>query len=123
MMTIASAENSSVPSMPLNALPESAAVAQRTRDMDRQAAGVHLGDASDGVGGGPGATPALAAEVDRDDCLDRLAVGCRERPGDLPRDDVGDVRESAGVGGGLRLVGGGQAGQALIHHHGRVDIG
>ena len=79
----------------LERLPRVGRVAERARDVDRQALGSRGGDAPEGVRGGPGAVPAVMAEVDWDDRLDRLAVAGHERPGYLALDHARHAREAA----------------------------
>ena len=90
--------------------------------MDCQA-GLGLGDTPECVGGGAGAVPAVLAEVDGDDRLDRLAVLGHERSGHLAVHHAGHAGEAGRVGGRLRLVRGGYAPGPVIDHHGRVHVG
>jgi hypothetical protein len=106
-MTTPTVENSSVPSIPLNAgQPRVAAVG----------GAAHALDDVDGL------LPAVAAEVERDDRLECLPVTGRERSLYLPLYAL-DTGERLGVGLGLREVRTGQPGLALVHDHGRDLVG
>ena len=113
MMTTASVAYSSVLSMPLNDLDESAAAAQRPGDVDgHPACALDSGDGPELVRRGAGLVPAVLAQVDRDDRLDRPAVPGHDRARRSRRDHAVHAGEALGVGGRLGLVGGGQAGRA-----------
>jgi len=67
----------------------------------------------------------LHRELERSRVVNAFSEVARQYPHDdlLALDHAGHADEALGVGGRLRLVGGGQAAGPVIHHHGRVHVG